>query len=81
MKRNVFSGKAMAHVNVKTAKKVINTTPNAFGVASDGAAAAVESFTADAGEARLSVTGFEPSSADGSVPLPKLFVLCQPVAD
>ena len=71
VKRNVFSGKAMAHVNVKTAKKVITTTPNAFGVASDGAAAAVESFTADAGEARLSVTGFEPSSADGSVPLPE----------
>ena len=71
VKRNVFSGKAMAHVNVKTAKKVITTTPNAFGVASDGAAGAVESFTADAGEARLSVTGFEPSSADGSVPLPE----------
>ncbi|MGB1577720.1 MAG: electron transfer flavoprotein subunit alpha/FixB family protein [Flavobacteriales bacterium] len=71
VKRNVFSGKAMAHVDVKTAKKVITTTPNAFGVASDGAAAAVESFAADAGEARLSVTGFEPSSADGSVPLPE----------
>jgi electron transfer flavoprotein alpha subunit len=61
----------MAHVDVKTAKKVITTTPNAFGVASDGAAAAVESFAADAGEARLSVTGFEASSADGSVPLPE----------
>jgi electron transfer flavoprotein alpha subunit len=71
VKRNVFSGKAMAHVNVKTAKKVITTTPNAFGVASDGAAAAVESFATDAGEARLSVTGFEASSADGSVPLPE----------
>ena len=71
VKRNVFSGKAMAHVNVKTAKKVITTTPNAFGVASDGAAAAVESFAGEAGEARLSVTGFEASSADGSVPLPE----------
>jgi electron transfer flavoprotein alpha subunit len=71
VKRNVFSGKAMAHVNVKTATKVITTTPNAFGVASDGAAAAVESFAAEAGEARLSVTGFEASSADGSVPLPE----------
>ena len=71
MKRNVFSGKAMAHVNVTTEKKVITTTPNAFGVSSDGAPAAVEAFSADAGEARLTVTGFESSSSDGSVPLPE----------
>ena len=71
VKRNVFSGKATAHVDVKTATKVITTTPNAFGVASDGAVAAVESFAAAAGEARLNVTGFEPSSADGAVPLPE----------
>jgi electron transfer flavoprotein alpha subunit len=71
VKRNVFSGKAMAHVNVTTEKKVITTTPNAFGVSSDGAPAAVEAFSADAGEARLTVTGFESSSSDGSVPLPE----------
>ena len=71
VKRNVFSGKAMAHVRMDTDTTVVTTTPNAFGVASDGAAASVEAFHAEAGEARLSVTGFESSSEDGSVPLPE----------
>ena len=71
VKRNVFSGKAMAHVRMDTDTTVVTTTPNAFGVASDGAAASVETFHAEAGEARLSVTGFESSSEDGSVPLPE----------
>ena len=71
VQRNVFSGKAMAHVNIETDKKVVTTTPNAFGVASEGAAASVEAFAADAGEARLTVKGFEASSEDGSVPLPE----------
>ena len=71
VKRNVFSGKAMAHVRMDTDITVVTTTPNAFGVASDGAAASVEAFHTEAGEARLSVTGFESSSEDGSVPLPE----------
>ena len=61
----------MAHVKVDTATKVITTTPNAFGVSNDGVEASVSSFEADAGPARLSVTGFEASSEDGSVPLPE----------
>ena len=71
VRKNVFSGKAMAHVKVDTATKVITTTPNAFGVSGDGVEASVSSFEADAGPARLSVTGFEASSEDGSVPLPE----------
>ena len=71
VRKNVFSGKAMAHVKVDTATKVITTTPNAFGVSSDGVEASVSPFEADAGPARLSVTGFEASSEDGSVPLPE----------
>ena len=71
VRKNVFSGKAMAHVKVDTATKVITTTPNAFGVSNDGVEASVSSFEADAGPARLSVTGFEASSEDGSVPLPE----------
>ena len=71
VRKNVFSGKAMAYVKVDTATKVITTTPNAFGVSSDGVEASVSSFEADAGPARLSVTGFEASSEDGSVPLPE----------
>ena len=71
VRKNVFSGKAMAHVKVDAATKVITTTPNAFGVSSDGVEASVSPFEADAGPARLSVTGFEASSEDGSVPLPE----------
>ncbi|MEY3009568.1 MAG: hypothetical protein RLZZ314_210 [Bacteroidota bacterium] len=70
-RRNVFSGKAMAHVQVHTEVQVVTTTPNAFGVDAHGEAAAVETFVADAGPARLKLTGFESSSEDGSVPLPE----------
>ena len=71
VKKNVFSGKAMAHVSMDTEKTVVTTTPNAFGVTGGGSAASVEPFTADAGEARIAVKGFEASSEDGSVPLPE----------
>ena len=71
VKRNVFSGKAMAHVSVDSEVKVITTTPNAFGVEGVGAEAAVESFAPEVGEASLKVTGFKASSSDGSVPLPE----------
>lgn len=71
VKRNVFSGKAMAHVSVDSEVKVITTTPNAFGVEDGGPEAAVESFAPEVGEASLKVTGFKASSSDGSVPLPE----------
>ena len=71
VQRNVFSGKAMAHVSVDSEVKVITTTPNAFGVEGGGAEAAVESFAPEVGEASLKVTGFKASSSDGSVPLPE----------
>ena len=71
VKKNVFSGKAMAHVSMDTERTVVTTTPNAFGVTGGGSAASVEPFTADAGEARIAVKGFEASSEDGSVPLPE----------
>ena len=75
VKRNVFSGKAMAHVSVDSEVKVITTTPNAFGVEGGGAEAAVESFAPEVGEASLKVTGFKASSSDGSVPLPEAGLL------
>ena len=70
VQRNVFSGKAMAHVSVDSEVKVITTTPNAFGVEVGGPEAVVESFDPEVGEASLKVTGFKASSSDGSVPLP-----------
>ena len=71
VRKNVFSGKAMADVVVKSNQAVYTVTPNAFGVRSDGGAASVEAFQADTGAAREKVVGFEAASADGQVPLPE----------
>jgi electron transfer flavoprotein alpha subunit len=71
VQRNVFSGKAMAHVSVHTDRKVLTTTPNAFGVNQGEGQAQVESFAPELEPAKLTVTGFDASSEDGSVPLPE----------
>lgn len=71
VRRNVFSGKAMADVEVMTGTKVFTTTPNAFGVSSGGSTATVEAFNPEVGAPKLKVIGFDASSADGSVPLPE----------
>lgn len=71
VRKNVFSGKAMADVAVTTDKAVYTVTPNAFGVATDGSTTALEAFSADLGAARETVTGFESASGDGQVPLPE----------
>ena len=71
VRKNVFSGKAMADVAVTTDRAVYTVTPNAFGVATDGSTTSVEAFSADLGTARETVTGFESASGDGQVPLPE----------
>ena len=70
--RNVFSGKATAHVNVVTETSVITVTPNSFGNKNTGGSeASVEVFSADVGEAKVKLNGFSPTSTDGAVPLPE----------
>lgn len=70
--RNVFSGKAMASVEVSAGKTVVSVTPNAFGVVeAGGSEAAVEGFDAEVGAAKVVMGAFTPSSADGSIPLPE----------
>jgi len=70
--RNVFSGKATAHVQVTTETSVIAVTPNSFGIKNTGGSeAAVEAFSADVGEARVTFNGFTPTSSEGTVPLPE----------
>jgi electron transfer flavoprotein alpha subunit len=71
VRKNVFSGKAMADVSVSTAVSIYTVTPNAFGVKSDSAEAEVQSFSAELGNAREKITGFDSASADGQVPLPE----------
>jgi|TARA_B100000768_G_C11284255_1_gene380927 electron transfer flavoprotein alpha subunit len=71
VRKNVFSGKAMADVSVSTAVSVYTVTPNAFGIKNDSNEAEVQAFASEIGTARESVTGFDTASADGQVPLPE----------
>jgi len=71
VRRNVFSGKAMADVEVSTSQAVYTVTPNTFAVASGGGVASVESFDAEVGAARVKVKAFHPSGTGDQVPLPE----------
>ena len=71
VRKNVFSGKAMADVTCSTTRCVYTVTPNAFGIHKGNASAAVEMFDMDLGSARECVVAFEAASADGQVPLPE----------
>lgn len=70
--RNVFSGKATAHVQGTTDKLVITTTPNAIGMAAaTGGTAAMEAFQADLGERKVEVLEAAAPSTGGRAPLPE----------
>jgi electron transfer flavoprotein alpha subunit len=71
VRRNVFSGKASAAVEVTTPRAFYTVTPNTFPVASGQGDAAVEPLTAEVGPARVKVKAFHASNADGQVPLPE----------
>ncbi len=72
VKKSVFSGKAMAHVEIKTAHKVITITPNSFGLhTNDKGTAEVTALSADLGQSKVTVREFKPTSTDGSIPLPE----------
>lgn len=68
-RRNVFSGKARAWVEVSSAVKVISLSPNSMAIANNGGSAAVEEFTGDLGAARITVK--ELRKAGSGVPLPE----------
>ena len=55
VKKAVFSGKAYAHVKVNTDNKIISIMPNSIDKKEFGKSAAVESFSADMGDSRLTV--------------------------
>ena len=70
--RNVFSGKATAHVQGTTDKLVITTTPNAIGMAAaTGGTATLEAFEADLGERKVEVLEAAAPSTGGRAPLPE----------
>ena len=71
VRKNVFSGKAIAEVAINTANKVITVLPNSLGVKNTGATAAVESFVFDAGASRITIKEVKSENKDGEIPLPE----------
>ncbi len=68
-KRNVFSGKAQAWLQVTSANKVISLMPNSIPVGKDGGSATVEEYSGDLGPARINVK--EVRKAGAGIPLPE----------
>jgi electron transfer flavoprotein alpha subunit len=71
VKKNVFSGKAIADITITSAKKVITVLPNSIGVAADGGTAAVDAFNTDLGAAGVKVKEVRSETKDGEIPLPE----------
>ena len=71
VRKNVFSGKAIADVAIHTINKVITVLPNSLGVKNTGATAAVEAFAFDAGASRITVKEVKSENKDGEIPLPE----------
>jgi electron transfer flavoprotein alpha subunit len=68
-KRNVFSGKAKAWVEVTSAMRVISLMPNSIAIAKGEGTAPVEDFSGDLGPARITVK--ELRKAGTGIPLPE----------
>lgn len=71
VRKNVFSGKALADVSIETPKKVITVLPNSYGIHTDGGTAAVEAFQAEVGNAGIKVKEVKAENKDGEIPLPE----------
>ena len=68
-KRNVFSGKAKAWIEVTSALRVISLMPNSVAIAKGDANAPVEDYSGDLGSARITVK--ELRKAGTGIPLPE----------
>ena len=67
VKKSVFSGKAFAWYDIKTAKKVVSLSSNSFGICADGVAATIENLTLSVPASKVSVKG--KNILKGEVPL------------
>jgi electron transfer flavoprotein alpha subunit len=68
VRKNVFSGKASALYEIRTAKKVISLLPNTFQVKLEGQAVGAESFQAGLGASRIRVKETKVVSGELSLP-------------
>ncbi len=69
VKRNVFSGKAQAWLEITSAVKVISMMPNSLPIEAGSGGASVEEFNGDVGAARITVK--ETRKAGAGIPLPE----------
>ena len=69
VKKNVFSGKAIAEFEIKTAVKVLSLMGNSFPPDATGAAVAPETIEVDTPAPKITVKAVE--TVDGTVPLPE----------
>ena len=67
VKKNVFSGKAFAHIALDTPVKIISLNPNSYPVTAGGGVAEIVPFSTTAGEPRVKV--ISTTQASGQVPL------------
>ncbi|MFY0255578.1 electron transfer flavoprotein subunit alpha/FixB family protein [Chitinophaga sp. 30R24] len=69
VKKNVFSGKAFANINILSEKKVIAIIPNTFPLTPGTGTAAVEAFSPAINEADFKVKVIKTETVSGEVPL------------
>jgi electron transfer flavoprotein alpha subunit len=69
VKKNVFSGKAFANINITSDKKVIAIIPNTFPVVPGTAAATVEAFSPAINDADFKVKVIRTETVSGDIPL------------
>lgn len=70
VKKNVFSGKGIAHVTVNSELSIVTVLPNSYGVNTSGNACAVNAYNAEVGAARVRVKEVRIEESE-SIPLPE----------
>lgn len=69
VKKNVFSGKAIANVEIATDVKIISFTPNSTGLVKSGGSATVEAFNPSVKNSHIRLV--ETKKQEGEIPLPE----------
>lgn len=69
VKKNVFSGKAFAHVNITSEKKIIAIIPNTFALTPGAGTATVEAFSPAIQDSDFKVKVVKTETVSGDVPL------------
>lgn len=69
--KNVFSGKAIAHVDISSEKKVLSILPNSHGVHDHAVSAEVSSWDGDAGSSSVTVKETKLQDSGNVAPLPE----------